>query len=94
MTARTREEPSVRRSGWPILDKALEEAGIDRKLVYVTNAVKRFNHSERGKRRIHERLKAEHIKACRQWLTPNWRRSSPRCSCARAVPRRRSSAAT
>lgn len=51
-----------------MLDKALEEAGIDRTLVYVTNVVKHFHHSERGKRRIHERPRAEHIKACRPWL--------------------------
>ena len=50
------------------LDRALEEAGIDRKLVYVTNVVKHFNFSERGKRRIHQRPRAEHIKACRPWL--------------------------
>jgi DNA polymerase len=51
-----------------MLDKALEEAGIDRTLVYVTNVVKHFHHSERGKRRIHERPRAEHIKACRPWF--------------------------
>jgi uracil-DNA glycosylase family protein len=51
-----------------MLDKALVEAGIDRKLVYVTNTVKHFNFSERGKRRIHQRPRAEHITACRPWL--------------------------
>jgi DNA polymerase len=51
-----------------VLDRALEEAGIDRSLVYVTNVVKHFHHSERGKRRIHERPRAEHIKACRPWF--------------------------
>jgi DNA polymerase len=70
-----------------ILDKALEEAGIDRKLVYVTNAVKRFNHSERGKRRIHERPKAEHIKACRQWLDAELAEVKPKVLvCLGAVP--------
>ncbi len=51
-----------------LLDKALDEAGIDRKQAYVTNVVKHFHYSERGKRRIHERPRAEHIKACRPWL--------------------------
>jgi uracil-DNA glycosylase family protein len=51
-----------------MLDRALEEAGIDRTLVYVTNVVKHFHHSERGKRRIHERPRAEHVKACRPWF--------------------------
>src|SRR4051812_6458324 len=51
-----------------MLDKALEEAGIDRTLAYVTNAVKHFRYEERGKRRIHQRPAAEHIRACRPWL--------------------------
>src|SRR3954453_14224797 len=51
-----------------MLDRGLEEAGIDRKLVYVTNVVKHFHFSERGNRRIHQRPRAEHIKACRPWL--------------------------
>jgi DNA polymerase len=51
-----------------VLDRAFEEAGIDRKRVYVTNAVKHFRYEERGKRRIHQRPSAEHIRACRPWL--------------------------
>jgi uracil-DNA glycosylase family protein len=51
-----------------LLDKALEEAGIDRKLAYVTNTVKHFRFEQRGKRRIHQRPGSEHIKACRPWL--------------------------
>jgi uracil-DNA glycosylase len=51
-----------------MLDKALEEAGIDRRLAYVTNTVKHFRYNERGKRRIHQRPGSEHIKACRPWL--------------------------
>jgi DNA polymerase len=51
-----------------LLDKALEEAGIDRGLVYVTNAVKHFNWEERGKRRIHKKPRASEIAACRPWL--------------------------
>ena len=51
-----------------LLDKALVEAGIDRKEVYVTNAVKHFNWEPRGKRRIHKKPNAMHIAACRPWL--------------------------
>jgi DNA polymerase len=70
-----------------ILDQALAEAGIDRTLVYVTNTVKRFNHSERGKRRIHERPRAEHIKACRRWLDAELAQVAPRVLvCLGAVP--------
>jgi DNA polymerase len=51
-----------------VFDRALEAAGIDRKQTYVTNAVKHFRYEERGKRRIHQRPSAEHIRACRPWL--------------------------
>jgi uracil-DNA glycosylase len=51
-----------------LLDKALEEAGIARDRAYVTNAVKHFHFRSRGKRRIHQRPEAEHIRACRPWL--------------------------
>jgi len=51
-----------------LLDRALEEAGIDRSQAYVTNMVKHFHFRERGKRRIHQRPDAEHIRACRPWL--------------------------
>jgi uracil-DNA glycosylase len=51
-----------------VLDRALEAAGIDRTTAYVTNAVKHFRYEQRGKRRIHQRPSAEHIKACRPWL--------------------------
>src|SRR4051812_2357761 len=50
------------------LDRALEAAGIDRADVYVTNAVKHFRFEERGKRRIHQRPDARHIRACHPWL--------------------------
>ena len=49
-------------------DEGLVEAGIDRSAVYVTNAVKHFNHEMRGKRRIHKKPNAEHVRACRPWL--------------------------
>src|SRR5205814_7776763 len=51
-----------------LLDRALVEAGIDRQTVYVTNIVKHFKWTPRGKRRIHQKPNAEEISACRQWL--------------------------
>jgi len=51
-----------------LLDRALEDAGIDRKKVYVTNAVKHFSWEPRGKRRIHKKPNAMEIAACRPWL--------------------------
>ncbi len=51
-----------------LLDRALEEAGIDRGQVYVTNAVKHFKFEERGKRRIHKKPGQGEIDACRPWL--------------------------
>ena len=50
------------------LDRALEEAGIDRSHVYITNVVKHFKFERRGKRRIHKKPSAEEIRACRPWL--------------------------
>lgn len=51
-----------------LLDKALEQAGIDRTKVYVTNVVKHFKWEPRGKRRIHKKPNAVEIGACRPWL--------------------------
>jgi uracil-DNA glycosylase family protein len=51
-----------------LLDRALEEAGIDRTAVYVTNAVKHFKWQARGKRRIHQKPTWSEIAACRPWL--------------------------
>jgi DNA polymerase len=51
-----------------VLDKALEEVGIDRDLVYVTNVVKHFKWRPRGKRRIHQKPNLEEIRACQPWL--------------------------
>jgi DNA polymerase len=51
-----------------LLDKALEEAGIDRSRVYVTNVVKHFKWEPRGKRRIHAKPNGGEIDACRPWL--------------------------
>ena len=51
-----------------VLDEALEAAGIDRSLAYVTNAVKHFKWVGRGKRRIHQKPNAAEMAACRPWL--------------------------
>jgi len=51
-----------------ILDRALEQAGIARGEVFVTNAVKHFKHEMRGKRRLHKRPNAYEIARCRWWL--------------------------
>jgi uracil-DNA glycosylase len=61
-----------------LLDKALEEAGIDRKEVYVTNVVKHFKWEPRGKRRIHKKPNGEEITACRPWLDAEIRLVRPR----------------
>ena len=51
-----------------VLDTALEEAGIDRSLTYVTNVVKHFKWQARGKRRIHQKPNWAEVSACRPWL--------------------------
>jgi DNA polymerase len=51
-----------------VLDDGLEAAGVDRSLAYVTNAVKHFKWTARGKRRIHQKPNAAEIAACRPWL--------------------------
>ena len=50
-----------------MLDRALQEAGIDRKKIYVTNAVKHFKFVPRGKIRLHQKPNTLEIRACRQW---------------------------
>jgi DNA polymerase len=51
-----------------MLDKALDDAGIDRETVFVTNVVKHFKWRPSGKRRLHERPNQAEIRACRPWL--------------------------
>ena len=60
-----------------IMDQALEEAGIDRSKVYVTNAVKHFKWEPRGKRRIHKKPNSREIAACRPWLEAELRLVKP-----------------
>jgi DNA polymerase len=51
-----------------ILDEALESAGLSRTSIYLTNAVKHFRFTRRGKRRLHEKPNAAQVRACRPWL--------------------------
>jgi uracil-DNA glycosylase len=61
-----------------LLDRALQQAGIERRRVYVTNAVKHFRWEPRGKRRIHKRPSVRQIKACRPWLDQEIAITQPR----------------
>ncbi len=61
-----------------IMDRAMEEAGIDRRTVYITNAVKHFKFEPRGKRRIHKTPETPEIQACRFWLDVELVRLRPR----------------
>ena len=60
-----------------IMDRALEDAGIDRSEVYVTNTVKHFKWEPRGKRRIHQKPNSREIAACRPWLEAELRIVEP-----------------
>ncbi|HEV7698645.1 MAG TPA: UdgX family uracil-DNA binding protein [Pyrinomonadaceae bacterium] len=51
-----------------LLDRALDDAGIDRKTVYMTNAVKHFKWKPAGKRRLHQKPNAGEVAACKPWL--------------------------
>lgn len=61
-----------------IFDAVLQETGIDRTAVYVTNAVKHFKFKPRGKRRIHSRPNAGEVQACRWWLAQELKLLKPR----------------
>jgi DNA polymerase len=61
-----------------LLDSALEQAGIDRTKVYVTNVVKHFKWEPKGKRRIHKKPNAAEVAACRPWLEAEIERVDPR----------------
>ena len=50
------------------LDRALQDAGIDRAETYLTNVVKHFKWEAKGKRRIHSKPSGREIRACRPWL--------------------------
>ena len=70
-------EPFVGPAG-RMLDKALSEAGIDRRSVYLTNVVKHFKWEPRRKRRIHKKPNLQEIAACRAWLDAELRAVGPR----------------
>jgi len=61
-----------------LLDRAMEEVGIDRRTIYITNAVKHFKFTPRGRRRIHQPPTAEEIQICRFWLDVERVRLRPR----------------
>ena len=61
-----------------LLDQALDEAGLDRRRLYVTNVIKHFKFEQRGKRRLHKRANAAEVAACRQWLDAELARLRPR----------------
>ncbi len=80
------EQPGDRedRSGRPfvgpagqLLDRALEEAGIERSEVWITNAVKHFKWKPRGKFRLHQKPSVGEIEACKPWLEAEMRRLAP-----------------
>jgi uracil-DNA glycosylase family protein len=52
-----------------LFDRALQDAGLERKQVYITNAVKHFKFEERGKARLHKKPSSGEVRACRPWLT-------------------------
>ncbi len=60
-----------------LLQRALDEAGVDRSSVYVTNAVKHFRFTPRGNRRIHATPELAHITACKPWLVAEMRAVAP-----------------
>jgi uracil-DNA glycosylase len=60
-----------------LLDRAIEEAGLDRDEVYITNVVKHFRFVLRGKRRIHKKPDMEQIRACTPWLEAELARIGP-----------------
>lgn len=72
-------EPFVGPAG-RLLDRALDESGIDRDEVYVTNAVKHFKFArgERGKQRIHKKPSRTEVVACRPWLLAEFAAVRPR----------------
>ena len=87
------EQPGDREDiqGWPfvgpaglLLDRA-REGGVDRRRVYLTNAVKHFKFQPRGKQRLHKRPNASEIKICRRWLLDEIEAVGPRLIVALGV---------
>ena len=65
-----------------LLDRCLDQAGVDRDLCYVTNAVKHFKFAARGKRRIHAKPNAGEVQACAWWLAAELRLVKPKLAVA------------
>lgn len=82
-------EPFVGPAG-RLLDRALEEAGIERADAYVTNAVKHFKWRPRGKRRLHQTPRAGEIEACKPWLQAEVEAVEPRALLAMGATAARS----
>jgi DNA polymerase len=61
-----------------LLDRALEDAGLPRGQIYLTNAVKHFKFEERGKRRIHKKPSTAEVQACKPWLEAEVKLLHPR----------------
>jgi DNA polymerase len=61
-----------------LLDRALDEARLDRSTLYLTNTVKHFKYESRGKARLHKRANAAEQAACRMWLAAELVRLQPR----------------
>ena len=70
-------EPFVGPAG-RVLDRALEEAGIEREAVYLTNTVKHFKYAQRGTAKLHKRANAAEQAACRMWLAAELARVQPK----------------
>jgi uracil-DNA glycosylase len=70
-------EPFVGPAG-KLLDRALDQANVERSQLYVTNAVKHFKWQPRGKRRLHKTPAQREIDACRQWLEAEIRVVQPK----------------
>lgn len=73
-----RRRRTSRRPAGQLLDRAIRAAGIRRRDVYLTNAVKHFRFELRGKRRIHAKPAVGHIVACRPWLEAEFEAVGPR----------------
>jgi len=70
-------EPFVGPAGH-VLDRALQEAGIEREALYLTNTVKHFKYAQRGTAKLHQRANAAEQAACRMWLAAELARVQPR----------------
>ena len=60
------------------MNELLDEAGVDRSLVYVTNTVKHFRFEQKGRLRLHQKPLARHVNACKPWLEAEFESVSPK----------------